>query len=132
VWTLTDRKCFFMKIEFDFCCALCCIKFDSLMSCLPLCSCEKPVWKYKAFKCKKKKIIINYLNKNRNGHAAFCEKNCKVCMLVQSSVNLLLVVSQNRYLIILLRKVHFTIMYMIELFLSGKRIVKKIIALPLW
>jgi hypothetical protein len=53
-------------------------------------------------------------------------------MLVQSSVNLLLVVSQNRYLIILLRKVHFTIMYMIELFLSGKRIVKKIIALPLW
>jgi hypothetical protein len=44
-----------MKIEFDFCCSLCCIKFDSLMSYLPLCSCEKPVWKYKAFKCKKKK-----------------------------------------------------------------------------
>ena len=60
------------------------------------------------------------------------KNNCKVCMLVQSSVNLLLVVSQNRYLIILLRKVHFTIMYMMELFLSGKRIVKKIITLPLW
>ena len=60
------------------------------------------------------------------------KNNCKVCMLVQSSVNLLLVVSQNRYLIILLRKVHFTIMYMMELFLSGKRIVKNIIALPLW
>ena len=60
------------------------------------------------------------------------KNNYKVPMLVQSSVNLLLMVSQNRYLIILLRKVHFTIMYMMELFLSGKRIVKKIITLPLW
>ena len=50
-----QTKCFFMKIEFDFCCSLCCIKFDSLMLYLPLCSCEKLVWKYKAFKCKKKK-----------------------------------------------------------------------------
>jgi hypothetical protein len=29
---LTERQkmFFFMKIEFDFCCSLCCIKFDSL------------------------------------------------------------------------------------------------------
>ena len=55
---LSDKteNVFFMKIEFDFCCSLCCIKFDSLMSYIPLCSCEKPVWKYKAFKCKKKKF----------------------------------------------------------------------------